>query len=125
MAVTSADARDIRFTQAPFGTRGYHEVQVDDFLDRVAATLDGEDDVTAADVHQVAFSPAPLGKRGYDPAAVDAFLRVVESTLAARAGHSGPNRPYVAPALEHSHARKPLWRRVRPGSGSPPGTASP
>ncbi|PXY21280.1 DivIVA domain-containing protein [Prauserella muralis] len=114
MSVTSEDVHNIRFPLAPFGTRGYNEVQVDDFLDRVAATLDGEDDITAAEVHQVTFALAPLGKRaGYDQASVDAFLRTVEATLAARARTVAPAGPYIAPALEHSHARRPLWRRVR------------
>ncbi|MBK1785546.1 DivIVA domain-containing protein [Prauserella cavernicola] len=113
MAVSSSDANDIRFPEASFGARGYNEAQVDDFLDRVAATLDGEDDLTAAEVHDVAFNLTPLGKRGgYDQAAVDTFLRAVESTLAARAG-TAPSGPYIAPALEHTHARKPLWRRAR------------
>ncbi|MEU6645688.1 DivIVA domain-containing protein [Saccharomonospora sp. NPDC046836] len=113
MAVTPEDVHDIRFPDAPFGTRGYNEAQVDAFLDRIAATLDGEDDVSAAEVHNVAFNLTPLGKRGgYDQAAVDTFLRAVESTLAAKAG-AVLSGPYVAPALEHSHARKPLWRRGR------------
>ncbi|PXY17707.1 cell division protein DivIVA [Prauserella sp. PE36] len=114
MTVTSDDVRDIRFPEAPFGTRGYNEVQVDAFLDRIAATLDGEDDVSAAEVHDVAFRLTPLAKRGgYDQTAVDTFLRAVETTLAARSGAAAPSGPYVAPALEHTHVRKPLWRRGR------------
>jgi DivIVA domain-containing protein len=110
MTVTSIDARTMQFDRAPIGTRGYCEPEVDAFLGRVAATLDGEDDVTAEEVHHVAFNKAPLSKRGYDHAAVDAFLRLVESTLATHTGYTGG---YIAPALEHTHARKPLWRRVR------------
>lgn len=114
MAVTAEDVHNIRFDRAPLGTRGYHEVEVDEFLDRVAATLDGEDEVTAADVHGAAFSKAPLGKRGYDQAEVDAFLRTVESTLVAHITTATiVTGPYIAPALEHSHVRKPRWRRVR------------
>src|SRR4030081_493811 len=104
MAVTSTEARTMRFDRAPIGTRGYYEPEVDAFLDRVAATLDGEDDVNADEVHHVAFSKAPLSKRGYDDAAVDAFLRLVETTLAGYAVSAGG---YLAPALEHTHARKP------------------
>ncbi|GAB3487108.1 DivIVA domain-containing protein [Amycolatopsis cihanbeyliensis] len=119
MAVTAEDVHNVRFPRAALGTRGYNEVQVDRFLDRVAATLEGEDNISAAVVHEVSFSRTPLGRRGYDEAAVDAFLRLVESTLVAQqvgvpAGGAGPSGPYVAPALEHSHARKPLWRRVVP-----------
>jgi DivIVA domain-containing protein len=110
MTVTAIEARAIRFDRAPIGTRGYYEPEVNAFLDRVAATLDGEDDVTADEVHYVAFSKAPLSKRGYDNAAVDAFLRLVETTLA---GYTMSAGGYLAPALEHTHARKPLWRRVR------------
>jgi len=110
MAVSSIEARTIQFDRAPIGTRGYHEPEVDAFVDRVAATLEGEDTVTAEEVHDVAFSKAPLSKRGYDHSAVDAFLRLVEGTLASSSTYPGG---YIAPALEHTHARKPLWRRVR------------
>jgi DivIVA domain-containing protein len=114
MAVTAEDVHNIRFDRAPLGTRGYNEAEVDDFLDRVAATLDGEDEVTAADVRVAAFSKAPLGKRGYDQAEVDAFLRNVESTLVAHiTARATVTGPYIAPALEHSHVRKSRWRRVR------------
>lgn len=114
MAVTAEDVHNVRFDRAPLGSRGYNEIEVDEFLDRVAATLDGEDEVTAADVHGVAFSKAPLGKRGYDQASVDDFLRRVESTLVAQVpADAAMHAPYIAPALEHSHVRKPLWRRVR------------
>ncbi|SFP40444.1 DivIVA domain-containing protein [Amycolatopsis arida] len=115
MAVTVEDVRNIRFERAAIGTRGYHPAEVDAFLDRVVDTLAGEDHLTAADVHSVAFARAPLGKRGYDQAAVDAFLQLVESTLTGLGGPTAANgTAYVAPALEHSHVRKPLWRRVRP-----------
>jgi DivIVA domain-containing protein len=114
MAVTAEDVHNIRFERAPLGSRGYNEAEVDEFLDRVAATLEDEDEVTAADVHRIAFSKAPLGKRGYDQASVDDFLRRVESTLVARApADTTVHAPYIAPALEHSHVRKSLWRRVR------------
>ncbi|OZM73526.1 cell division protein DivIVA [Amycolatopsis antarctica] len=110
MAVTAEDVLEIRFTPASLGAKGYHEIEVDAFLHRVAQTLEGEDRLTADDVHRVAFGRAPLGKRGYDRAAVDAFLRQVESTLAARADFA---RAYIAPALEDSHGRKSIWRRLR------------
>ncbi len=108
MPVTAFEVRARQFDRAPIGARGYYEPAVDAFLERVAATLDGDDNLTVSDVHNVAFAKAPLSKRGYDPSDVDAFLRDVESTLA---GISQSASYYVAPALEHSHARKPLWRR--------------
>jgi DivIVA domain-containing protein len=110
VAVASIEARTIQFDRAPIGTRGYYEPEVDAFLDRVAATLDGQDAVTADEVHNVAFGKVRISKRGYDHAAVDAFLRLVESTLASQTMSAGG---YIAPALEHTHARKPLWRRLR------------
>ncbi|MFD9889636.1 DivIVA domain-containing protein [Amycolatopsis sp. NPDC059027] len=108
MAVTAIEARTIQFDRAPIGTRGYYEPQVDAFLERVAATLDGDDDLTADDVHDVAFSKAPLSKRGYDHAAVDAFLRLCETTLA---DNSGSGTFHIAPPLEHTHSRRSFWRR--------------
>ncbi|QWF81966.1 DivIVA domain-containing protein [Amycolatopsis sp. CA-230715] len=109
MAVTADEVYDIQFDQAALGTRGYHEPAVDRFLTRVAATLEGRDDVTAAEAHAVTFPGPLLRKRGYDRASVDAFLRRVESTLAA---YEPSGAFYIAPALEHTHARRPLWRRV-------------
>ncbi|OQO92528.1 DivIVA domain-containing protein [Saccharomonospora piscinae] len=112
MEITADDVDRAWFPQAPFGTRGYNQLQVDAFLSRVAATLDDRDSVTAADVRRIAFTLCPLGRRGgYDPAAVDTFLRLVESTLAERES-STRTKPYLATALDHSHARVPLWRRL-------------
>ncbi|WP_019814296.1 DivIVA domain-containing protein [Saccharomonospora saliphila] len=111
MKLTASDVDRAWFPQAPFGTRGYNRMQVDAFLSRVAATLEGRDTVTAADVHHVAFTLSPMGRRdGYDPTAVDAFLRIVERALATREPGTAV---YVAPALEHTHVRRPRWRRLR------------
>lgn len=61
---------------------GYRRSQVDAFLDRVAATFAGRDDVKAADVRSVVFH-AQLG--GYNEDQVDALLdSVIELLLAAR-----------------------------------------
>ncbi|EHK88906.1 DivIVA domain-containing protein [Saccharomonospora azurea] len=113
MKITADDVDRAWFPPAPFGTRGYNRMQVDAFLDRVAATLEGRDTVTAADVHKVAFTLCPPARRtiGYDPAAVDAFLRLVESALGARESATMA-KPYLAPALDHSNARPPLWRKL-------------
>ncbi|WP_197318683.1 DivIVA domain-containing protein [Saccharomonospora sp. NB11] len=113
MEITADDVDRAWFPPAPWGTRGYNRMQVDAFLDRVAATLEGRDSVTAADVHKVAFTLCPPARRtsGYDPAAVDTFLRLVESTLGARES-TRTAKPYLAPALDHSNARAPLWRKL-------------
>jgi DivIVA domain-containing protein len=52
--------------------------------------------VTSIDARTTQFGRAPIGTRGYFEPEVDAFLGRVAATL-----------------LEHTHARKPLWRRVR------------
>ncbi|WP_158889298.1 DivIVA domain-containing protein [Amycolatopsis anabasis] len=110
MTLTADDVYDVQFALAAIGTRGYSVADVDTFLIRVAATLRGEDTVTPEEVHSVSFGRPALGKRGYDQAEVDVFLQLVESTLAGRA-ETATERFHIAPALEHSHTRKPLWRR--------------
>jgi DivIVA domain-containing protein len=39
MPVTAADVRNVAFSNPPIGKRGYHEDEVDAFLDVVGATL--------------------------------------------------------------------------------------
>ena len=39
MPVSPADVRDVVFSQPPVGERGYHEDEVDEFLDLVHAEL--------------------------------------------------------------------------------------
>lgn len=83
--VTSAEVNKAAFTRGSTGNRDYDEQEVDEFLDRLAATLDGEDNVTAAEVRAADFTKAPLGKRGYATDQVQAFLDKVADTLDARA----------------------------------------
>ncbi|HEV2778096.1 MAG TPA: DivIVA domain-containing protein [Actinophytocola sp.] len=83
--LTQADVHDVVFDKAPLGKRGYDEDQVDDFLDRIEATLAGKDTLTAEDVRAVVFEAAPLMKRGYHEDQVDAFLDTVVATLELRA----------------------------------------
>jgi DivIVA domain-containing protein len=83
--VTSAEVNKASFTRGSAGTRDYDEQEVDEFLDRLAATLDGEDNVSAAEVRAADFTRAPAGKRGYAPDQVQAFLDRVAATLDARA----------------------------------------
>jgi DivIVA domain-containing protein len=87
--LTPDDVHNLAFSSAKGGRRGYHEHEVDAFLDRVEATLrdpTASDRLAAADVGNVAFSRAPIGRRGYDEDEVEAFLRRVAVELARRSG---------------------------------------
>ncbi|MEV0292524.1 DivIVA domain-containing protein [Nocardia sp. NPDC050710] len=81
--LTPDDVHRMRFTQAPVGRRGYHEDEVDAFLDLVAATLahGGPGSLTVAEVRAVHFTEARLGTRGYQRDEVDAFLDLVVTAL--------------------------------------------
>ncbi|MFI5956731.1 TIR domain-containing protein [Cryptosporangium sp. NPDC051539] len=92
--MTPADVRNTAFRKPPLGTRGYAELEVDGFLDRVEeelalriALLNGSDDgrrpgLTAAGVGSAAFGKPPLGKRGYLVDDVDEFLDEVQREFA-------------------------------------------
>jgi DivIVA domain-containing protein len=77
----------VTFDRAPLGRRGYNEDQVDDFLDRVQATLAGKDNLTAQNVRDVVFDPAAFIRRGYHEDQVDEFLDLVVEELDRRAGN--------------------------------------
>ncbi|WP_425434414.1 DivIVA domain-containing protein [Lentzea fradiae] len=79
--LTAADVRNVAFHRPPRGRRGYQESQVDAFLDRIEATLRGQDNLTGKDVRDVRFSRPLIGRRGYDETEVDAFLGQVEKQL--------------------------------------------
>ncbi|PRX49972.1 DivIVA domain-containing protein [Prauserella shujinwangii] len=81
MSFTAADVRNIEFGNAPIGRRGYAKHEVDEFMERIAKTLSGQDDLTAAEVHHVAFGRPLIGKRGYDEREVDEFLDAIEEQL--------------------------------------------
>ncbi|TDU82563.1 DivIVA domain-containing protein [Kribbella voronezhensis] len=62
---------------------GYNMEQVDDFVDRVMATVNGlpvERPVTPREIHKVKFTPVRLTE-GYDVEEVDKFLDEAESWL--------------------------------------------
>ena len=62
---------------------GYDMDQVDAFLERLMATVEGryvERPVTADEIHEVSFSPVRL-THGYSVQEVDAFLDTAESLL--------------------------------------------
>lgn len=80
--VTAADIRRIAFHRPPRGRRGYQESQVDAFLDRIEATLLGQDNLTGKDIRDVRFSRPLIGRRGYDETEVDSFLGQIEQQLA-------------------------------------------
>ncbi|RBO96311.1 DivIVA domain-containing protein [Nocardia puris] len=81
--LTPDDVHRMRFTQSAVGRRGYHEEEVDAFLDLVAATLahGGPGSLTVDDVRAVRFTDARLGTRGYQRDEVDAFLDLVVTAL--------------------------------------------
>lgn len=83
MSLTPERVRAVKFDRAPLGKRGYHEDQVDDFLDRVEATLAGMGTLTPEDVRTAVFDAASLVRRGYDEDQVDAFLDEVVAALEA------------------------------------------
>ncbi|WP_084467535.1 DivIVA domain-containing protein [Actinokineospora inagensis] len=88
MSLTPDAVRAITFDKAPFGRRGYHEDQVDAFLDKVEAALSGTGTLTLDDVHEAEFDAAPLVKRGYHEDQVDEFLDTVAAELEARAAEN-------------------------------------
>ena len=139
----------VTFDRAPLGRRGYNEDQVDDFLDRMQATLEGKDNLTAQDVRYAEFDPAPFIRRGYHEGQVDEFLDLVVEELTRREGGQ-PTAPPTGPtnrpaALNRSPTagraagccpaggrapHRPSWcgrvsRFSRPAPGSRPGMPSP
>ncbi|MDX3658530.1 DivIVA domain-containing protein [Streptomyces sp. ID05-26A] len=88
---TAADIRNIAFHRPPRGRRGYQESQVDAFLDRIEATLLGQDNLTGKDVRDVRFSRPLIGRRGYDETEVDGFLGQIEQQLAGPVRSSMPS----------------------------------
>jgi DivIVA domain-containing protein len=113
----------VTFDRAPLGRRGYNEDQVDDFLDRIQATLAGEDNLTAGEVRAVEFDPAPFIRRGYHEDQVDEFLDLVVEELDRREG----NPPGGALATDSAVGGFP-WSRTAvavsgPSIGGTPGNA--
>lgn len=73
--------RKQRFRRRSLLTTGYAPGQVDVFLDRIAAYLDGRAGLTPLDVRDVAFAREI---RGYDEDQVDAFLDAVIELILSR-----------------------------------------
>lgn len=78
------DVREVTFSLALKSRNAYDEAEVDAFLDRIEATLRGQDSLTARDVRDVAFTHPGLGRRGYMKDEVDEFLDQVASALEVR-----------------------------------------
>lgn len=81
------DPNSVRFSPVRFG-QGYSTEDVDAFLDRVVATLNGQDDLTVTDVQGVHFSPTHFAE-GYSMDEVDQYLDDVVVPLIARTGFTG------------------------------------
>ncbi len=105
----------VAFDKAPLGRRGYNEDQVDEFLDRVQATLAGTDNLTAQEVREVVFDAAPFIRRGYHEDQVDDFLDVVVTELDNRER----NRSASVGAAQRQRTPRPAAR-----SATPPADAS-
>ena len=108
--VGAADVRSVQFGKPPFGRRGYDEIEVDDFLRKLAdflASTPGATLVTPDEVHEVAFRKPRIGSRGYDEDEVDAFLDLVEGELRWRASPDG-QREQAAQVVGASGARAVL-----------------
>lgn len=112
MSFTADDAARVEFGNAPIGRRGYAKDEVDGFVQRIARTLAGEDDLTAAEVHHVEFGRPIIGKRGYDERQVDEFLDEVETELLNRSGLH-PAGHQVPAARQHDQATTPgRWQQL-------------
>src|SRR5215217_2803660 len=104
MPLSTEEVRDIHFSNAPIGRRGYAKHEVDEFVARIGKTLHGEDDLTAAEVHHVAFAKPLVGRRGYDERQVDRFLDQAEDELANRTGVRARSVPEVRKPSEATTA---------------------
>ncbi|QGK70542.1 DivIVA domain-containing protein [Allosaccharopolyspora coralli] len=117
MTVTAEEVRLVDFPRPWRRAKGYDESEVDDFLDRIEATLLRQDTVSAEDVLAVRFSPKQRGKRGYLATSVDAFLEKVALDLIRRknslTGHTttltpvAPDRPALTAGPSSPHAPRP------------------
>lgn len=88
--LTPEEIHDLRLNVAAPGDCGYAEHEVDALLDRVEATLAGEDTLTAHDLCDVRFHELPPGEGGYDRREVDALLDLIEAHLSDGLIHHRP-----------------------------------
>ena len=103
--------------------RGYKVDEVDTFLDRVEATLQGgpvDAPVAAQEVHDVVFR---VRFGGYDEWQVDLHLDRVERQLAEieeRVGFAGRPDPRMAPPMREERVARPMAAPAGPPMGAPP-----
>ena len=81
MTLTPDEVHDVVFNPPPPGRRAYHPGEVDDFVDRVEATLRGDDALTGQEVNKVRFHKPPAGEDGYFDYEVDQFLALAAEAL--------------------------------------------
>ncbi|GAA3434381.1 DivIVA domain-containing protein [Kutzneria kofuensis] len=81
MTLTPDEVHEVVFNPPPPGRRAYHPGEVDDFVDRIEATLRGEDTLTGQDVNKVKFHKPPAGEEGYFDYEVDQFLALAAEAL--------------------------------------------
>ena len=81
MTLTPDEVHSVVFNPPPPGRRAYHPGEVDDFVDRIEATLRGEDNLTGQDVNKVKFHKPPAGEEGYFDYEVDQFLALAAEAL--------------------------------------------
>ncbi|MER5390005.1 DivIVA domain-containing protein [Saccharopolyspora sp. NPDC002686] len=94
------------FDQAGPQQAAVDKAEVDAFVDRVSATLRGEDTLTAQDLLTARFNPPQPGHPGYQEASVVAFLVMVSTSIK----HLSPrNRAIPAQRMPIAQA----FRRVR------------
>ncbi|MBW4719132.1 DivIVA domain-containing protein [Saccharothrix obliqua] len=72
---------DLLAVKLPRASNGYDRGEVEAFLARAAAALDGRGRMTAAEVRHTRFSTTSGLRRGYQTRAVDALLDEVEQEL--------------------------------------------
>ncbi|WP_372470486.1 DivIVA domain-containing protein [Saccharothrix luteola] len=118
--LTPQDVRGVRFHKPRPGNRGYHEGEIDAFLDRIENTLAGRDHLTAREVQDFEFSPAPPGQVGYDEDDVDTFLDLVVVTL-----ERMPAPPLPSPLTSRSSPSLAPLTLAPPASPSPLSPVSP
>jgi len=81
VTLTPDEVHAVVFNPPPPGRRAYHPGEVDDFVDRIEATLRGEDNLTGQDVNKVKFHKPPAGEEGYFDYEVDQFLALAAESL--------------------------------------------
>jgi len=116
-SLTGDDVRQVVFAKPPLGKRGYDPHQVDAFMQRVAAALDGSDPLTADEVHNVIFGKPGIGDRGYSEEEVDALLDIVASTLRQRTDSVANPTAARSEPISGYHVRQTVLKRLPFGHG--------